>query len=116
MNEQIRKTLEPLRLFWGNTSRTVRRVIIGGVVVALIVALALSILLNTKDYVVIFDQLSESETSEILAALADSGVDVQLDKNGSIMVPKAEESKVRMQLATAGYPKSGYRYRFNLQF
>lgn len=110
MNEQIRKTLEPLRQFWDSTSRTVRRVIIGGVVVALIVALALSILLNTKDYVVIFDQLSASETSEILAALSDSGVDVKLDKNGSVMVPKADESKVRMQLATKGYPKSGLSY------
>lgn len=110
MNEQIRKTLEPLRQFWGNTSRTARRVIIGGAVVALIVALALSILLNSKDYVVIFDGLSETETSEILAQLQDMNVSVKLDENGNIMVPKNDETSVRMQLATAGYPKSGLSY------
>lgn len=110
MNEQIRKTLAPLAQFWGNTSKMVKRVIIGGVIMAVVVALALSILLNTKDYVVIFDQLTETETSEILAALQDQDVEVKVDGNGSIMVPKEDESRVRMQLATAGYPKNGLSY------
>lgn len=109
MNEQIRKTLAPLTQFWSNTSRTVKRVTIGGVAIIIIVALALSILLNTKDYVVIFDQLSETETSEILAAISDMKVDVKVDGD-SVLVPKADESKVRMQLATAGYPKDGLSY------
>jgi flagellar basal-body M-ring protein/flagellar hook-basal body protein (fliF) len=110
MNEQIRKILAPLTQFWGNTSKAVRRILIGGVIITVIVALALSIFLNTKDYVVIFDQLSETETSDILAALQDLDVDVKVDKDGSIMVPKKDESKVRMQLATEGYPKSGLSY------
>jgi flagellar M-ring protein FliF len=109
MNEQIRKTLAPLTQFWGNASKLVRRVIIGGVVMAVVVALALSLLLNTKDYVVIFDQLSETETSEILAALSEMDVDVKVD-NGSVLVPKDKESSARMQLATAGYPKNGLSY------
>ncbi len=109
MNEQIRKTLAPLAQFWGNTSKLVKRVIIGGVIMAVVVALALSILLNTKDYVVIFDQLSETETSEILAAISDMKVEVKVDGD-SILVPKDDESAVRMQLATAGYPKDGLSY------
>ena len=109
MNEQIRKALAPLTQFWSNTSKTVKRVIIGGVVMAVVIALALSILLNTKDYVVIFDQLSETESSEILAAISDMNIDVKVDGD-SIMVPEADESKVRMQLATAGYPKNGLSY------
>ena len=59
MNEQIKKTLAPLTQFWANTSTIVKRVLIGGVIIIIIVALALSILLNKKDYVVIFDQLPE---------------------------------------------------------
>ena len=109
MNEQIRKALAPLTQFWSNTSKTVKRVIIGGAVMAVVVALVLSILLNTKDYVVIFDQLSETESAEILAAIADMDVDVKVDGD-SISVPEADESKVRMQLATAGYPKNGLSY------
>ncbi len=110
MNEQIRRTLAPLTQFWANTSKMVKRVIIGGVILAVVIALVLSILLNTKDYVVIFDQLSETETSEILAALQDMDVEVKMDDSGSIMVLKEDESKVRMQLATEGYPKNGLSY------
>lgn len=110
MNEQIRKTLAPLAQFWGNTSKLVKRIVIGGVIVAVIVALALSILLNSKDYVVIFDQLSDTETSEILAKLQDMKVEVKLDDKGDIMVLKKDEATVRMKLATEGYPKSGLSY------
>ncbi|HWQ78047.1 MAG TPA: flagellar basal-body MS-ring/collar protein FliF [Anaerovoracaceae bacterium] len=110
MNEQIRKALAPLAQFWGNTSKTVKRLVIGGVIVAVIAALALSILLNSKDYVVIFDQLSDAETSEILAALQEMEVEVKVDGSGAIMVLAQDESRVRMQLATEGYPKSGLSY------
>ena len=110
MNEQIRKALEPLRHFWGNTSVLVKRLVIGGVIVAVIVALALSVVLNQKDYVVIFEQLSETETSEILSKLSEMDVETKVDGSGSIMVLKEDESRVRMNLATAGYPKSGLSY------
>ncbi len=110
MNEQIRKTLAPLTQFWSNTSTAVKRVIIGGVIIAVIIALVLSILLNTKDYVVIYEQLSEKETSEILAALHEMKIEVKVDPSGSVMVLKKDESKVRMQLATEGYPKNGLSY------
>lgn len=110
MNEQIKKTLAPLTQFWENTSTIAKRVLIGGVIVIIIVALALSILLNKKDYVVIFDQLPESETSEILGAMQDMDVEVKVDDSGSIMVLREDESKIRMQLATEGYPKNGLSY------
>ena len=110
MNEQISKTLAPLTQFWANMSSTVKKVAIGGVIMIIIVALALSILLNKKDYVVIFDELTETETSEILGALHDMEVEVKVDGNGSIMVLRDDESNVRMQLATAGYPKNGLSY------
>ncbi|HML37270.1 MAG TPA: flagellar basal-body MS-ring/collar protein FliF [Bacillota bacterium] len=109
MNEQIRKTLAPLIHFWESSSKMVKRIIIGGVIVVVIVALALSILLNHKDYVTIFDQLPESENAEVLAALQNMDVEVQTDGK-AIKVPKEDESKVRMQLATEGYPKSGLSY------
>ncbi|MDD3168937.1 MAG: flagellar basal-body MS-ring/collar protein FliF, partial [Eubacteriales bacterium] len=106
----MRKTLAPLTQFWANTSTAVKRVVIGGVIMIVIVALVLSILLNTKDYVVVFDEMTETETSEILAALQEMDVEVKVDGNGSILVLREDESKVRMQLATAGYPKNGLSY------
>jgi len=110
MNEQIRKALAPLAHFWENASKTVKRLVIGGAIVAVIAALVLSILLNSKDYVVIFEGTSAAETSEILAALQEMGAEARVDGDGSIMVLKEEESRIRMQLATQGYPKSGLSY------
>ena len=76
----------------------------------LVIALGLSFLLNNEDYVVLYDQLTATETSEILAQLQEMEVDVQLDSTGKITVPKKDENRVRMALATAGYPKSGLSY------
>ncbi|MBR0597528.1 flagellar basal-body MS-ring/collar protein FliF [Sinanaerobacter chloroacetimidivorans] len=109
MNEQIKKTLEPFKKFWGGTSPIVKRLIIGGIVVSVIVALIFSILLNSKDYVAIFDELTQTENQEILAKLQEMDVDAKYE-NGSIMVLKEDESRVRMALATEGYPKSGLSY------
>lgn len=110
MNEQINKTLGPLKQFWTNLSASVKKMIIGGVTVTIIFALVMSFILNSKEYVVIFDQLNQSETAEILAQLQTMDVSVKLDNAGSIMVLKEDESNVRMTLATAGYPKSGLSY------
>ena len=110
MNEQISKIAGSFKQFWANTSKSVKSIIIVGAILTLIVALVLSILMNTKDYVVLFDQLTATETSEILAQLQQMEVDVQLDSAGAITVPKQDESRVRMALATAGYPKSGLSY------
>ncbi|HZK02361.1 MAG TPA: flagellar basal-body MS-ring/collar protein FliF, partial [Anaerovoracaceae bacterium] len=110
MNEQISKILGPLKQFWSGATKGARSAIIIGAIVTIVIALALSIFLNMKDYVVIYDKLSATETSEILAQLQQMGVDVKLDQEGSVMVPKKDESQVRMTLATAGYPKSGLSY------
>ncbi len=110
MNEQILKTLSPLKLFWNEASKVAKKLIILGAFAIIIVALGFSILLNVKDYVVIYDRLSSAEASEILVQLQQMNIDVKLDGAGSVMVPKKEESKVRMALATAGYPRSGLSY------
>ncbi|MDD4565427.1 MAG: flagellar basal-body MS-ring/collar protein FliF [Eubacteriales bacterium] len=110
MKEQIKKVLAPLAQFWSNASATVKRIVVSLAIITVVVAFALSFLLNSKEYVVIFEQLSKAETTEILAELQSMDIEVKADANGSIMVPEKDESAVRMALATAGYPKSGLSY------
>ncbi len=110
MNEQIIKTMAPLKQFWGNASKGLKRMIIIGTIAIILVALVFSILLNVKDYVVIYDQLTTKEASEILVQIQQMKVDVKLDGAGTVMVPKKDESRVRMALAVAGFPKSGLSY------
>jgi flagellar M-ring protein FliF len=110
MNEQMKKALEPLSKFWEGTSSIVKKIIIGSFIGIIIIAIILSILLNSKDYVVIFEQLPDSESSEIIATLSEMNTEVRLDGAGNIMVLEEDESRVRMELATQGYPKNGLSY------
>ncbi len=109
MPEQLKKLIENIKQFWGKISKKMKTVIIVAAIVILVGSLALTIVLNTKSYVPLFSDLTDVETTEIMAALQDLGVAVQL-KDGKIMVPSKEEATIRMQLATEGYPKSGLSY------
>lgn len=110
MNEQIRKAFNSIKKFWANASKKLKRGIVISIIVVVVAALFLSIFINSKDYVVIFDQLAETETTEILAKLQEMGVSAKLDGDDSVMVLKEDEDRVRMALATEGYPKSGLSY------
>lgn len=110
MNEQIKRVFGSIKQFWTGLSKQSRGLLIGGVVIIVVGALALTIMMNTKDYVPLFDNLSESETTEILGQLQTMNVSVKLDSSNNITVPKADEATIRMALATAGYPKNGLSY------
>ena len=110
MNEQIKRLFGSIQQFWAGLSKQSKGLIIGGVMVVLVGALAMTVLLNTKNYVPLFDNLSEAENTEILGQLQTMNVSVKLDSSNNITVPKADESKIRMALATAGYPKNGLSY------
>lgn len=110
MKETLNKILDPIKNFWGGLTMRIRIVLIATIIAILVVALVLAMILNKSEYVTIYDELSASEVSEILAALNDMDVKVKVQDGDSIMVPAEQESQVRMALATAGYPKSGLSY------
>lgn len=110
MNEQLKKALTAIKQHWSDASKTTKRMMIAGAIGAMAVALVLSIFLNTKDYVVIYEELAQTEAVEILGKLQEMGVSAKVDNNDSILVLKEDEAQVRMALATEGYPKSGLSY------
>ncbi|MDK2942895.1 MAG: flagellar M-ring protein FliF [Acetobacterium sp.] len=110
MNEKIKGFLEKIKNFWTGTTKKAKILMIGGVALVLLASIGLTVLLNHKEYVPLFTGLTQAETTEIMSALTESTVDVRLDAGGNIMVPSGDEAKVRMQLATAGYPKNGLSY------
>lgn len=110
MNEKIKGYLEKIKNLWTGTSKKVKILLIGGVVLVLLASIGLTALLNYKEYVPLFEDLTQAETTEIMAALTEMEADVKLDASGNIMVPKEDEAQVRMELATAGYPKDGLSY------
>lgn len=110
MNEKIKVFLDKIKNFWTGKSKKVKMLMIGGVALVLLISLGLTFMLNNKQYVPLFENLTEEETTEIMKALTDTEVDVKIDASGNIMVPEEDEAKIRMQLATAGYPKNGLSY------
>lgn len=110
MNEQIKRALTATKQYWADASKAKKKAIAGGTAAALVIALVLSLFLNTKDYVVIYEGLAQTEAVEILGKLQEMGVSAKVDHNDSILVLKDEEDQIRMALATEGYPKSGLSY------
>ena len=61
MNEQFQSALAPLKQFWEKTPGMVKRIVVAGAVISLIAAAAFTILLNSKDYVAIYEKLTAEE-------------------------------------------------------
>src|SRR6185312_11395515 len=61
-----------------------------------------------RDFRPLFTQLSPEDAGAIVTRLRESGVDYRLGENGtSILVPSAQVAETRLQLASAGLPKTG---------
>lgn len=106
MNERLNVIKEHL----AKISR--RTKIIAAIVAAIIIvgAIVITLLLNHKDYVVLFSDVTEEETTEILAKLQEMNVEYTSDGSGNIKVPEKVADTTRAQLAQEGYPKSGFTY------
>ncbi len=110
MKEQLKKFTDPIKNFLGSLTKKAKIVIAAVSVAVIVLALVLALTLNKTEYVTIYDELPEDEVKEILVALDGKGVNVKVVDGDSIQVPAAQESQVRMTLATQGYPKNGLSY------
>lgn len=113
MNEQIDKFINPMKNFWGNQSKKKKGFFIGGLVGIGLIAAAIIVVMNTKQYVTLFSGVSPEEAAQVVASLGASGTTYQVKDGGTtILVDKQEEPLVRMQMATEGYPKTAPNYNF----
>ncbi len=110
MDEQIRSAGKGIVDYWKNLSPKAKKTIIAVSLTIIVIAVIIAVVLNTANYVVLFSGLDDAEVAEIMASLQDKNIDVKYQSDGSILVPKADETFLRMQLATEGYPRSGYNH------
>lgn len=106
MNERLSVIKERL----AKVSR--RTKIIAAIAAAIIIvgAIVIALILNHRDYVVLFSDVTEEETTEILAKLQEMNIEYTSDGSGNIRVPENVADTTRAQLAQEGYPKSGFTY------
>lgn len=93
--------------FWKNIDRKNRiRIIVSAAIIIAVAGIATWIL-SRPEYVVLYSGLDGQEAGEIYTLIEDMGVTPKAVGSGTIKVPKKNESRIRMQLAAEGYPKSG---------
>ena len=78
--------------------------------VLLIGAFILTKVLDNASYTVLYRGLDSSESIQVVGVLDAAGVDYRLENDGSILVPRAEEARLKMQLASEGFPNSTLGY------
>ena len=110
MNEKVQKTITTVKEYWGRQTNKTKGIYIGGLVLVLVIAVAAVILLNRKEYVVLYEGLETSEASEIVQIIEESGYECTLRSGGTITVPKGTENTIAMNLAMQKYPKSSLNY------
>ena len=106
-----------LKAIWTKIKETIKklntkakRLIIAGIILLLIGSAGLAFYLNTRPYVVLFQDVNETEAAEIVTILNDSDINYKYRAGGTILVPESQENQLRAQLIMAGYPKSGFSY------
>ncbi|MFA0815024.1 MAG: flagellar basal-body MS-ring/collar protein FliF [Anaerofustis sp.] len=110
MNEQITKYIQPVIQFWKNMPKKRRTTILAAVGGLVVVSFVLVLLLNIQPYTVLYSGLDNDESVQIVQLLQEGGYTCKVEDGGTIMVPKDQVDKIRMDLATQGYPKSALNY------
>lgn len=109
MNEQVQKLVRSVTQFWEAQDKKRRILYISIAVAILLIAIIVTIILNKKDYIILYEGLETKEASEMVTLIEDMGYDARLS-NGTIMVLSGTESTIAMQLAMQEYPKSNMNY------
>ncbi len=108
--DAIVNALKPLSDFWNNLDSTNRTRIVSVFVLLALSVTGFLLMVNHKEYVILYSGLDSKDAGEILNKLEEMGVSSRPQGTGAILVPKELEERVRMQLSAEGYPKSGFNY------
>lgn len=110
MKDQVANILKSIQQYWKSQEKKRKITFLAVLAGVIVFAVVLTMFLNRPNYTVLFSSLEQSEASEIVSMIKDMNVDAQVKSDGTILVPKDQENKLRVELATKGYPKSGYSY------
>lgn len=108
------KPVAKVKESWDKQPKKRKKIIIGsglGALGIIVLAIIITVALNSNTgYKVLYSQLEDSETTEVIAAVREMGVTPTLDNQGRIMVPSEQYDRVLLELASQGYPKSALSY------
>jgi flagellar M-ring protein FliF len=80
--------------------------LLGGVAAAVAAAIWLVIWSQGQNYSVLYGQLSERESGQVMDALTAAGIEYKLSPSGAVTVPESKVQEARIRLASQGLPQS----------
>jgi flagellar M-ring protein FliF len=80
--------------------------LLAGVAAAVAAAIWLVLWSQGRNYTVLYGQLSERESGQVMDALTAAGIEFKLNPSGAVSVPESKVQEARIRLATQGLPQS----------
>jgi flagellar M-ring protein FliF len=80
--------------------------LLAGVAAAVAAAIWLVIWSQGQNYSVLYGQLSERESGQVMDALTAAGIEFKLNPSGAVSVPESKVQEARIRLASQGLPQS----------
>lgn len=109
IKEQTQKVVKSFTTFWESQDKKRKIAYIAIIVCIILAAVIITVVLNKKDYVVLYEGLETTEASEMVSLIESMGYEAKLS-GGTITVLQGTENDIVMQLAMQKYPKSGLNY------
>jgi len=110
MNLTPAKAARQVGEFWVKQGKKRQRLFLVLVAGTIALCILIAAFLNHTTYTVLYSGLSSDEAGEILAKLDEMSVKTKIKDENTILVPEADEARLKMQLAADGYPQSAQNY------
>lgn len=113
MKEKFKAFSEKLKTFWGGLKKVTKIILCAALAVLIIGSVVLTVFLNKKsgsDWIVLFPDMSQEETTEVYLELQNKGVEARMNDKGEIEVKRDEWDTLVFELAELGYPQSAPSY------
>ena len=115
MTNALESIKQQLNNYWDSLDKRRRRYLLLMVGLIILAIVLVSVMLNRKEYVVLYSGLTEQEAAEVYTKLKEMNVQSKMEGRTTILVPKKDEAELRMQMTMEGYPKSGFNYDLYLE-
>ncbi len=109
VKDQVTKVTKTFKTFWTSQKKTNKILYISALAAIILIAVIVTIVLNKKDYVVLYEGLETTEAAEMVTLIEEMGYEAKLS-GGTITVLSGTENKIAIQLAQQEYPKSSTAY------
>lgn len=114
MEEKAKDVWQKVTGAVGGLSKTVKVIIVAGIVVTLVVVVLVLALGSRTEYTELFTNLTGEDMTKVCAYLNETGAVYEVKGENTIMVPEDQEAKLKAGVIGGGYLDSGANYNLYL--